>query len=320
MRPQILLLALIQFHLHDSLELGLIRNVSLIGLPSFQINQTSCSQCACLLTTTSAWVAFNCYLSNSTCQMITSYNTTTALTIQSHLHSNFFFRQLPPISTMTTGNFDAGNFTRTTRMITMNAKFEHSVATRIHALLYRPDQENSTRFVICHRNSKVNLFFLFNNSSDRTAKYDNSPFNYNDDNHSYYLNHEHNIHSTNAATTTTVTSTGTTTTISSTATTMTTTTATTTTTKTTSTTSATTTTTSITTVTTSTTTTTKTTSTTSATTTTTVTTTITSTTAATTTTVGRSQLYQSLRERNYLSLCRFVPKHRCWQMQFDLRY
>ena len=122
MRSHVLFLVFIQFYLSDSLQLGLIRNVSLIGASGFQLNQTTCSECTCLLATTSAWVAFNCDLSNSICQMIASYNTTTALTIQSHLNSSFYFRQLPPISTTVTGNPDAGNSAPTTRLISVNER------------------------------------------------------------------------------------------------------------------------------------------------------------------------------------------------------
>ena len=121
----LLLLVLVQSDQTRAFQLGRIGNVSLSGSQGFRINQTSCSQCACLLAANGTLVAFNCHLSNGTCEMITAYNATIAYAVQTNPNSTFYFRQLPLISLMTTENSDAGRFLFPSGQIRMREKCEN---------------------------------------------------------------------------------------------------------------------------------------------------------------------------------------------------
>ena len=118
----LLLLVLVQSYQTHAFQLGLIGNVSLSGSQGFRINQTSCSQCACLLAANDTWVAFNCHLSDGTCEVFRAYNTTIVYTIQTNLNSNFYFQQLPPVTLGATENADAGRSTHSTTLIEVRAR------------------------------------------------------------------------------------------------------------------------------------------------------------------------------------------------------
>ena len=150
------LLVLVQSYQTHGFQLGLIGNVSLIGSQGFQINQTSCSQCACRLAVNDTLFAFNCHLSNNTCEVFTAYNTTIAYVIQTNPNSTFYFRQLPPISLMTTENYDTGRSLCSSGQIRTSEKFENLTERKIHRecfrdgnLRYKPTLQKSRTHVGC---------------------------------------------------------------------------------------------------------------------------------------------------------------------------
>ena len=102
----------------NGILLGLIRNFSLIAMPSdITISRSTCEDCQCAMLTSMnnlTILSFNCLTLNPTgvvCQLFTSvtYLTPQSYQMVPNTSSTYYFRQLPPANQMPTIESDEGN-------------------------------------------------------------------------------------------------------------------------------------------------------------------------------------------------------------------
>lgn len=96
----------------ETVQIGLIANVSLFGGPPTQIipNET-CNKCICGMVM-SSFASINCFSANKTCQVFANYSLSMNYTLLPISNAAFYFRMLPQIETTTRGCgfFDILNF------------------------------------------------------------------------------------------------------------------------------------------------------------------------------------------------------------------
>ncbi|CAF1159170.1 unnamed protein product [Adineta ricciae] len=85
----------------NSVQVGVIKNVRVV--PSGTIINTTYYTCICILVTSSQNIqGFNYNSQNDTCALFTNYSSSFIYSVQNDLNSTFYFRQLPPVTSVNT--------------------------------------------------------------------------------------------------------------------------------------------------------------------------------------------------------------------------